>query len=353
MATDNGRARGRLTVRDEIKPFVLIGAVAAGIVLNRVGGSQLHRFGWIVTVGLFFVVFSIMAFVEITNVGRAFRKVKPTALAVTTNYVIVPLFAWSLGWLFLRNYPDLWAGVILYTLTPCIGWYLIFIDLAKGDMDWGLALLPIDITLQILLLPLYLYLLVGKIIPIDTLTLVRSVAVFLLLPFGAAYATRTLLVRWKGRDWTYGPYKHAMGEVKLWALVFVVMGIFATQPRLENAQLGKVALIIAVIVLFFVGLFTLALGMGRGFRLGYADTATMVFEVTARNSESVVGVAAVAFSGHPLVIFAILIGPIVELPALLLLTQVMLRLRRRWSWPDISAGDVDPASPASAAGPAS
>jgi len=174
-------AKGRLSVRDESKPFILIGAVAVGIALNRVVGGSLQDFTWVVNVGLFLVIFSIMAFVEITNVGRAFRKVKPTALAVTTNYVLVPLFAWSLGWLLLRNYPDLWAGVILYTLTPCIGWYLIFIDLARGDMDWGLALLPIDITLQILLLPLYLWLLVGKVIPIDALTLVRSVALFLLV----------------------------------------------------------------------------------------------------------------------------------------------------------------------------
>lgn len=325
----------RLAVRDEAKPFILIGAVIAGIVLNRVAGGALHGFDWIVRVGLFSVIFSIMAFVEIGNVGRAFHKLKPTALAVTTNYVFVPLFAWSLGWLLLRSYPDLWAGVILYTLTPCIGWYLIFIDLAKGDMDWGLALLPIDVVLQIALLPVYLWLLIGTVVPIEVTTLVRSITAFLLLPFAAAMVTRVVLVRWRGRSFTYGSYKHAIGEVKLWALVAVVAGIFATQPRLENAELGRVGLIIATITLFFIGLFAIALIVGRVFRLGYADTTTMVFEVTARNSESVIGVAAVVFAGHPLVTLAILIGPIVELPALLLLTRVMLRLRRQWRWPDV------------------
>ena len=154
-----------LSVRDEAKPFILIAAVAVGIGLNRVAGGSLARFDWIVQAGLFLVIFSVMAFVEIRGVGHAFRKLKPTALAITTNYVIVPLFAWSLGWLMLRNYPDLWAGVILYTLTPCIGWYLIFIDLAEGNMDWGLAMLPIDIILQLLLLPIYLWLLIGTIWP--------------------------------------------------------------------------------------------------------------------------------------------------------------------------------------------
>jgi arsenite transporter len=328
----------RISTRDEAKPFILIAAVAAGIGVNRVADGGLADFHWVVQIGLFLVIFSIMAFVEITGVALAFRKLKPTALAITTNYAIVPLFAWTLGWLLLRDHPDLWAGVILYTLTPCIGWYLIFIDLAKGNMDWGLAMLPIDIVLQLVLLPAYLWLLIGKVIPIDVMVLVRSVAVFLALPFAAAYLARTVLVRWKGRGFTDGPYKHAIGEAKLWALVSVVVGIFATQPALDAGDLGGVGLIIATITLFFVGVFAIALAVGRVFKLGYADTTTMVFEITARNSESVIGVAAVAFAGRPLVTLAILIGPIVELPALLALSRAMLRLRTRWHWPEPSCG---------------
>ena len=331
-----------LSVRDEAKPFVLIAAVAAGIALNRIAGGTLARHHWIVQAGLFLVIFSIMAFVEISGVGQAFRKLKPTALAVTTNYIVVPMFAWSLGWLLLRSYPDLWAGVILYTLTPCIGWYLIFIDLAKGNMQWGLAMLPVDIILQLLLLPIYLWLLIGNVVPIDITTLIRSVAVFLVLPLAAAYAARNLLIAWRGRAFTFGPYKHAMGELKLWALVAAVIGIFATQPRLANSELGQVGLIIATITLFFLGVFAIALAVGRTFKLGSADTTTMVFEITARNSESVIGVAAVAFAGRPRVTLAILIGPIVELPALLALSRVMLRLRKRWIWPDADRNSTTP-----------
>ena len=332
--TTTSQPARRLSIRDEAKPFILIAAVAAGIGINRIVDGGLEDYHWVVQTGLFLVIFTVMAFVEITGIGQAFRKVKPTALAITTNYVIVPAFAWSLGWLLLRDHPDLWAGVILYTLTPCIGWYLIFIDLAKGNMDWGLAMLPIDIVLQILLLPVYLWLLIGKVVPIDMIDLIRSVAVFLALPFAAAYLTRTLLVRCKGRDFTYGPYKRATSELKLWALVAVVIGIFATQPALDGSDLGGVGLIIGTITLFFVGVFGIALIVGRTFKLSYADTTTLVFEVTARNSESVIGVAAVAFHDRPLVTLAIVIGPIVELPALLMLSRTMLRLRARWRWSD-------------------
>ncbi len=332
---ESAPAGRRLSVRDETKPLVLIAAIAVGVSVNRLSGGALEGLDWVVRLGLFAAIFSIMAFVDVGGVGRACRKLKPTSIAITTNYVLVPFFAWSLGWLFLRGYPDLWAGVILYTLTPCIGWYLIFIDLAGGNLDWGLALLPIDVVLQVVLLPVYLWLLIGDVVPIAMTTVVRSVGVFLILPFAAAYGVRRILDRWRGRDFVIGPYRHAMGELKLWSLVAVVLGIFATQPRLANADLGRVGLVIGVIIVFFVGLFAVALTVGRMGRLGYADTTTLVFEVTARNSEAVVGVAAVAFAGRPLVMLAILIGPIVELPVLVLLTRLMLRLRGRWVWNDI------------------
>ena len=255
-------------------------------------------------------------------------------IAIVTNYIVVPSFAWTLGWLFLRDHPDLWVGVILYTLTPCIGWYLIFIDLADGDVPWGLAMLPIDITLQVVLLPFYLWLFVGKVVGIDTLDIVRSVGLFLVAPYCAAALTRRTLTRWRGHEWTHTVYKHTISAAKLWTLVAVVVAIFATQTSLNNRDLTQVGLIIVTITTFFLGLFTIALAAGRRFHLGYQKTTTLVFEVTARNSESIIGVAAVILPGRPLVIIAILIGPMIELPVLFGLTRAMLQLRKRWDWPD-------------------
>lgn len=328
-----------LSVEDKQKPFILIAAILVGIVLNRfVGGVAQSLYG-LVNIGLFLVIFAIMLFVEVKEVGKAFTKVKPTTLALLTNFVFTPLFAWFLGWLFLRNYPDLWAGVVLYKLTPCIGWYLIFIDLAEGDVPWGVALLPWNLVLQIVLLPVYLWLLVGKVVPVDALELLRSVAVFLLLPFALGWLTRAALIRWRGKEWTYGAFKHTMGEVKLWALVAVIIGIFASQRALSLSDLGRVALLIFVISLFFVSMFLIGLLVGRLGKLGYEDTTTLIFTTTARNSEAVLPVAAAAFPGHPLVIFAILIGPIVELPVLVFLSRTMLWLKERlWKRQTLAAG---------------
>lgn len=204
-----------LSVRDETKPFILIAAVLVGIVLNRLLGGGAQWLLGVVNIGVFLVIFAVMLAVEIKEVSRAFRKVKPTALALFVNFVFIPLFAWALGWLFLRNQPDFWAGVILYTLTPCIGWYLIFIDLAQGDVAWGMALLPWNITLQVVLMPLYLYFLVGKVLPLDLGALVQSVVLFLFLPFILAYAVQKFIIARRGREYFFGPVKHMLGEVKL------------------------------------------------------------------------------------------------------------------------------------------
>lgn len=118
-------ARARLSVRDETKPVILIAAVVVGIVLNRLLGGGASGLLWVVEIGVFFVIIAVMLPVEIKDVSRALRKVKPTAIALAINFLFIPLFIWVAGWLFLRQFPDVWAGVILYALTPCIGWYLI------------------------------------------------------------------------------------------------------------------------------------------------------------------------------------------------------------------------------------
>ena len=332
-----------LSMRDETKPFVLIGAVVVGILLNRLLGGA----AWllqVVQIGVFFVIFAVMLPVEIADVSRAMRKVKPTLIALAVNFIFIPLFIWAAGWLFLRDFPDVWAGVILYALTPCIGWYLIFTDLAEGDVPWGMALLPWNITLQIVLMPFYLYFLVGKVLPLDVGALAQSMILYLILPFALAYMVQHLVIARKGRDFFFGPVKRTMGEIKLWALVLVIVAMFASQRSLSLQDLGLVALIIGVLVLFFVVLFALAILIGRLAHLSYAENATLAFTTTARNSEAVIGVAVSAFPGHPLVYFAIILGPVVELPVLLVTARLLLALKNRLE-PPARTENVTSASP--------
>ena len=317
----------RLSTNDKEKPFILIGAVIVGIFLQRLIGKALPGLIYLTEIGVFFVILAVMLPVEIKDVEKAFKKVKPTIIALLVNFILIPAFSWIMGWLILKNYPDFWIGAILYTLTPCIGWYLIFTDIAKGDVAWGISLLPWNIILQVVLMPFYLYILVGRIIPIDMLTLARSIGLFLVVPFIFGYTIQKAVIKKKGRDYFFGPFKSTTGEIKLWALVIVILSMFVSQRSLNISDIHRVGLLVVFLITFFLVLFILAIIVGKYFKLGYEDTVTLSFTTTARNSEAIIGVAVAAFPGHPLVYFAIILGPVIELPILLIISRIMLGIK--------------------------
>ena len=317
----------RLSTKDKEKPFILIGAAVLGVIIQNILNTDFPWTTYVVEIGVFFVILAVMLPVEIKDVGSAFKKVKPTTIVIIVNFIVIPLFSWSMGWIILKNYPDFWVGAILYTLTPCIGWYLIFTDIAKGDVAWGISLLPWNITLQIILMPLYLYFLIGKVIPIDFSALTRSVLLFLVAPFVLGFIIQKYIIKKKGKEYFFNNFKSTLGEVKLWALVMVILSMFISQKSLTLSEINKVGLLIIFLIIFFFVLFLLAVVIGKIFKLGYADTVTMAFTTTARNSEAVIGVAIAAFPRHPLVYMAIILGPIIELPLLLVIAKIIMQFR--------------------------
>jgi ACR3 family arsenite transporter len=189
------------------------------------------------------------------------------------------------------------------------------------------ALLPWNVTFQIVLLPAYLYLLVGRVIPVGIGVLFESIALFLIAPSLLSILIRRAVVATRGRAYFDGPFKSGLGRFKLWALVAVIISMFVSQNPLSFTDLKATGMLIALLIAFFAALFALALLIGRVFGLTYEDNATLAFTTTARNSEAVIGVALAAFPGHPLVYMAIILGPIVELPVLLLIAQALLSWR--------------------------
>ena len=326
----------KISTKDKEKPFILIGAAVLGIIIQNILNTDFPWMTYIVEIGVFFVILAVMLPVEIKDVGSAFKKVKPTIIVIFINFIVIPLFAWSMGWLILKNYPDFWVGAILYTLTPCIGWYLIFTDLAEGDVAWGISLLPWNIALQIILMPFYLHFLIGKVIPVDFFALTRSVVLFLIAPFVLGFIIQKYIIKKKGREYFFNNFKSALGELKLWALVIVILSMFISQKSLAISEINDVGLLIIFLIAFFFVLFILAVLIGKLFNLGYADTVTLSFTTTARNSEAVIGIAVAAFPGHPLVYMAIILGPIIELPILLVIAKILPRFKNLF--------DINPSS---------
>ncbi len=123
-----------LSTKDKQKPFILLGAVLIGLILQALIKKELPWLIYITEIGVFLVITAVMIPVEIKEIRSAYKKLKPTILALIVNFLFIPTFSYIMGWFILKQYPDFWIGAILYTLTPCIGWYLIFTDIAKGNV---------------------------------------------------------------------------------------------------------------------------------------------------------------------------------------------------------------------------
>ena len=316
-----------MSLLDRIQPILLIASIGIGLGLAHLLPHLAAALLPIVTIGVFLVIYFIMLGIHLRGVLQAFVRWKIIALAIGINFVFTPILAWLLGYLFLQYDPDIWVGLILYLVTPCIGWYLVFTELAKGDVELGISLLAWNLVLQIVLMPVYMKLLAGTIVKVDFVGILRSVLLFLLLPLILSVATRQVL-RWRSIAFQTVASRIRLPYLKTATLMVVIVAMFASQGRILLSNPAVVIKMIVPGLVFFAVAFGLALLAGRLFNLSYPETALLVFTITARNSEASLAVAVTAFTS-PLVALTVVIGPSIELPVLILILRAVLWLGKK------------------------
>ncbi len=275
------------------------------------------------------VLYGVMVRIPLDEIRAALSKIKPMALALAINFIFNPALAWALGALFLRHHPELWVGLVMYLVTPCTDWYLIFTHLARGDTALGVALLPWNLILQITLLPVYLLMLTGRLIPIDMRALGESVALYFLLPLLLALLTRPWLIRWKGRAFFERILQNRLNLWQLGALVTVIVLMFGSQGAVIAARLPALARLIVPLLLFFAIVGGVAWRIGRVARCSYGERALLICTAAARNSPVALALAIGAFPEHPMIATVIVIGPMIELPVLIIMSRWVLFERAR------------------------
>jgi len=312
---------------DRYQPVVLIGAIGAGLGLAKAWPALAGSLSPLVSGGVLVLIFLVMLKINVGQVANALTERRFLGIAIAVNFVLNPLVAWGLANIFLSAEPDLKTGLILFLVTPCIGWYLIFTELAGGDAALGVSLLGVNLVLQILLLPFYLYLFLGQASAIDLPDIILSVALFLVLPAVAASATRAGLHRSQFRLEVVQSFIDA-AHLKTVALVVVIVAMFASQADVLFDNPGVVVTLLPPMLAFFALAFGIACVAGRVAGLSYDQTALLVFTSTSRNSEASLAIAATAFVS-PLVGLTVVIGPVIELPLLVLMVRVLLTPRVR------------------------
>lgn len=311
------------------KYHTLIIAIAVGLGLLLGQMTAIKSFAeYLIVPFLMVMLFGLFLNIPIKNLLSSFSNHKFISANLVINFVWTPIFAYLLGLLLLQDHLSLWIGFVMLMVTPCTDWYLIFTGIAKGNTSLSAAVLPVNLILQLILLPVYLMLFFGKSGSVDTEILWESILLVLLVPFLIAQ-----LIKY----WSFKRGKSELMEKKILPffetaqIIFLALAItamFASQGEYLTDNLSILYILLIPILLFFLINFLISRYASFHLKFNYEDSASLSLITLARNSPIALAIALTAFPKDPLIALALVIGPLLELPILALVSQVLLRLRK-------------------------